>query len=133
MDGFGFYKRELKDKSLYDKFKDKIKFPPGSVVIAKKSPAGIYDQDLKNSVFVVFYVCLHLDKSDGMEDDEEQPDNLPFYYCRNRSWDELVFDESELEMATTPQIINLLKTGLLANGCIPSRWDDKYYKANKYK
>jgi hypothetical protein len=132
MDGFG-YKLNLKNVSLYAKFKDKIKFFPGTVVVAKCSPPGIIDTDLSGSIFIVTDVCLSLDKSDNLKDDEPQPYNLPYYYCRNSSWNGIVFDGDELEAATTPQIINLLKIGLLNNGHIPSRWNEDYYKVNIYK
>jgi hypothetical protein len=132
MDGFG-YKLNLKNVSLYAKFKDKIKFFPGTVVVAKCSPPGIIDEDLSGSIFIVTDVCLSLDKSDNLEDDEPQPYNLPYYYCKNSSWDGIVFDGDELEAATTPQIIGLLKIGLLNNGDIPSTWKDDYYKVNIYK
>ncbi len=136
MDGFGFG-LELKDPTLYDKFKNRIKYFPGTVVVAKKSPAGIDNEDLTGEVFIVRAVYLHWDSFDvldnGNEEHEEQPNNLPFYCCMNASWDELYFDNSELKEATTPQIINLLKAGLLNGGRIPIRWQDEFYNSNVYR
>ena len=131
MRGLSINKDET-DKELYfdlyvkTKKEDEIKFRPGDLVMALCSPKGVSGIDLNGTILIVKFVALELDRDDGLQEDEEQPEDLPYYLCKSANGDEYLFVTSELMSITTDQETCILKEGML-NGYLPTRWSFDLY------
>ena len=61
-----------------------------------------------------------------MKEDEEQPDDLPYFVCRQPSGSEYIFTESELMDISLDQEGCLLKEAIL-KGSVPNMWSFDLY------
>jgi len=93
-------------------------FDVGDIIILSKNPSGTDPKEnLKGLLLIVTEVITEL-KEDELGEDKVQPDDLPYYLCRNR-WYEFYIAENEAAPIVDEEIMGKIAKYSMKNDCSP--------------